>query len=60
MNNDQKQRVEQLADEHTEYIQGILEAHDEPEDVQRMILHHYRTAFIHGYKHGVEDSDEQF
>uniref|UniRef100_A0A6M3KKW9 Uncharacterized protein n=1 Tax=viral metagenome TaxID=1070528 RepID=A0A6M3KKW9_9ZZZZ len=36
----------QLADEHWEFIQRWLE----------MV---YKDAFIHGYKHGIEDSKEK-
>lgn len=48
-------KAKQLAEEHAGYIEELLEAHDEPEDVRKMILFHYKSSFIHGYKHGQED-----
>jgi len=38
-----KDRAYQLAAEHWDYLQKVIELH-------------YVSAFIHGYKHGVEDS----
>jgi hypothetical protein len=41
-----KDRANQLATEHWDYLQKVIELH-------------YVSAFIHGYKHGVEDSYEE-
>jgi len=51
--------AEELAEEHwSTYVKVILEAHETDEDVIRKCGVHYRTAFIHGFKHGVESKKE--
>ena len=45
----------QLADEHWGYVKELLELHDASQ--VRTVGWHYRTAFIHGYKHGQEAVD---
>jgi hypothetical protein len=47
--------VEVLAASHWSYIEGLLRAHSEPEWLVQIIGHHYKTAFIHGYKHAEEN-----
>ena len=44
------------ADLHWMYIKSILELHGENSNVIRQCGAHYRAAFIHGWKHGVEHS----
>lgn len=44
----------QIAEDHWSYIEKLLEAHNEPEISLEKIKFHYISAFIHGYKHGVE------
>ena len=43
-----------LINEHWGYILKFLKAHDEPDDVIKMIEFHYKTAFEHGWKHHKE------
>jgi len=44
-------QAERKAAEHWEYIKGVLEVHNvTPGDVD-ICGHHYRTAFVHGWKH---------
>ncbi len=50
------ERANTLLRDHWDYIQALLSIHDCDEDDIKMIEFHYKTAFIHGYKHGVEDS----
>lgn len=51
---------EELAEEHWEtYTQIILEAHEDDEDLIRKIRVHYVTAFVHGFKHGVESKRKE-
>ena len=50
---------------HWDYVQGVLEQELfdtevmalTPKDYLRVIGHHFRTAFVHGYKHGKESTD---
>ena len=45
---------QQLADEHWEYVENLLAVHGETEEVTSKIGWHYRTAFVHGFKHAME------
>lgn len=47
-----------LASDHWNYIEGILKAHDLDDKYIKTIEYHYKTAFIHGYKHAMEDFDK--
>lgn len=44
-----------LANEHWEYIELLLATNGTIEDQIRIIGFHYKSAFIHGYKHGQVD-----
>jgi hypothetical protein len=56
------EKVIKMVDDHWEYVKSILEM-ELPIDMQIInredyldrIGHHYKTAMIHGYKHGKED-----
>ena len=45
--------VEQQAEAHWKYVESVLEAHGVASEAE-VIGFHYKTAFIHGFKHGVE------
>ncbi len=45
----------ELAEAHWGYIKQLLKAHNEPELVIGLIGFHYKSAFIHGYKHAEEE-----
>jgi len=47
---------EKLAWDHWNYIEGILRTQGIEVKQLETIKYHYTTAFIHGYKHGVEDT----
>lgn len=47
--------VEKLIDDHWEYVKGVLESYKEDLDIGE-IAFHYKTAFLHGYKHGWDDA----
>jgi len=47
------EKVIELAEAHWKYVEAVLEAHN-VHNVDE-IGFHYKSAFIHGYKHGVED-----
>lgn len=46
--------LERLVDAHWEYVESVLIAHGEEDEVIKKCEHHYRTAFIHGWKHAEE------
>ena len=48
--------VNELADKHWSYVEQMLKAHGEDEDIIRVIGFHYKTAMVHGFKHGREDT----
>ena len=50
-----KDRAKQLSREHWAYIRRLLKAHKLSAFIIKLIGFHYRTAFIHGYKHAIED-----
>ena len=50
-------RAVKLAEEHWEYIDKLLELHAVEKELRDIIAYHYKTAFIHGYKHAKEDID---
>lgn len=49
------QTVQKLAEAHWSYIQDFLLTHGESSETITKIKFHYISAFIHGYKHGIED-----
>jgi len=54
-----KSKLETLAQKHWEYVAQTIFAHTgvAMEDRDYIICkHHYITAFIHGFKHGQEES----
>ena len=46
--------LERMVDAHWDYIESVLRIHGEDEDVIEKCGHHYRTAFLHGWKHADE------
>lgn len=51
--------VEQLAAAHWRYVESVLRAHDEADEVIAKCGHHYRTAFVHGWKHAKEEQSRR-
>jgi hypothetical protein len=49
-------QVSALAASHWGYVEGVLRAHGESDDVIAKCGHHYQAAFMHGWKHAKEDS----
>lgn len=39
---------------HWDYVKGVLERHDVVDSEITIAGHHYKTAFVHGWKHGQE------
>ena len=59
-----KKRAEELADEHWQYIKEILDTvmpnrTKEDKEIKKgfyaILGFYYKTAFVYGYKHGIED-----
>ncbi len=48
-------KANKLAEAHWGYIKETLDVHGIDIDIIIMIGYHYKTAMIHGYKHGMED-----
>lgn len=46
----EQEEAKKLAEEHWAYIRGLLNLHEVAG--REVIGWHYKTAFIHGYKHG--------
>ena len=57
MTEENTKRANQLAEEHWDYIQCVLEWHDVDSKTIFNIGNHYRAALIHGYKHAIEDME---
>jgi len=47
-----------LAKEHWSYVSSVLSAHNVDPKYIEPANHHYMQAFIHGYKHGIEDHED--
>ena len=57
-NTDQISPEKKLANDHWGYIESLLEAHHVLNTTIELIEFHYKSAFIHGFKHGVESMEE--
>jgi len=51
-----KNTATELADAHWSYVEELLMAHQVPAAMVDNAKFHYKSAFIHGYKHAMEDS----
>ena len=53
-------RAEQLADEHWDnYVGPLAEAHGSTPLEYDIAKFHYKSAFMHGYKHALEDVEAE-
>lgn len=50
-------KAKNLASAHWEYVSGILATHGISVEQIDMIGFHYKTAMVHGYKHGLADAE---
>lgn len=51
-------KARELAETHWEsYVKKIVEVHEHDPAVVEVVGVHYILTFIHGYKHGIEDSE---
>jgi hypothetical protein len=46
----------ELAEAHWSYVESVIRVHGADDQTIKECAHHYKTAFAHGYKHGVEDA----
>ena len=51
--------LDDLVQSHWNYIEQLLKAHDTLEGDIKVIEFHYKSAFIHGWKHAMEYMEEQ-
>jgi hypothetical protein len=47
--------LDKLVDDHWKYIESVLIAHGVTVSDRLIAKFHYKTAFVHGYKHALED-----
>ncbi|MBK8132609.1 MAG: hypothetical protein IPK48_07800 [Gammaproteobacteria bacterium] len=47
-------KPEMLAAAHWGYVESVLQLHGEELDVIEKCGEHYKAAFVHGFKHGIE------
>ena len=48
------ENAKKLSEDHWKYIKEVLNNHGVSGTEQERVGFHYKTAFIHGYKHGQE------
>ena len=54
---EQPPRPQQLADDHWDkYVGPMLSAHGTSDHILALCEFHYKSAWVHGYKHAVEDA----
>ncbi|MBK8184314.1 MAG: hypothetical protein IPK63_16115 [Candidatus Competibacteraceae bacterium] len=51
-------KPEILAAAHWAYVESVLQLHDEDQGVIEKCGEHYKAAFVHGFKHGIESLAE--
>jgi len=47
------EKARELAEAHWSFIEELLKTHGESEEVIRKCEFHYKSAFIHGFKHAL-------
>jgi len=52
-------RAKELAENHWEWVRGLLESLQTPEFIVDVIAFFYITAFEHGYKHAMQDKQKE-
>lgn len=52
-------KAQELADAHWSYIEALLIQHGEDKHNIEIIGWHYRTSFVHGFKHGQQAYDDK-
>ena len=52
------EELNKLVNDHWNYILGLLVAHNVTDDIIKACEYHYKTAFIHGWKHAMENRND--
>jgi hypothetical protein len=55
----QPESASDLATLHWEYVEKTLKKHGVAQDILTIAKFHYKSAFCHGFKHGVEYANDQ-
>lgn len=60
-----KKEIEELAESHWEYVESVIRIEHEGDEKGldeycKRVGHHFKTAMIHGVKHGVEWAQLQY
>ncbi len=55
VNEQDVERALQLAREHCAFIDELLTAHGCADHLRNVVRFHYSSAFVHGYKHAIDD-----
>lgn len=56
MNDELEKTAKELADAHWSYIHDLLSAHGIGSGLTDICRFHYVSAFVHGFKHGIEQA----
>lgn len=49
-----------MIEDHWDYVGGMLAAHGEDEKTLQKLRYCYTTAFHHGYKHAIEEINNEY
>lgn len=52
------EKAKKLAQEHWSYLERLLLTHHVSSDIINIVKFHYKSAFVHGYKHGQENYED--
>jgi len=53
-------KAQELADAHWSYVENLLRAHNVYEEDIKIAKFNYISAFMHGWKHALEDSPDVY
>lgn len=52
--------IQDLIDAHWDYIRQTLAVHGAGDKELELVGHHYKTAFLHGFKHGYDAKLDEY
>ena len=55
-----EEKLKELINDHWKYVSEVLATAGVDDKMIYQIGMHYRTAFAHGYKHGMEETDRMY
>jgi hypothetical protein len=56
----EQKSIQDLIDKHWAYVEDILKTHGAGEQELELSGKHYKTAFLHGFKHGYEAKLDEY